>query len=148
MLRTIEQASLPKPMRCEYNQRGPCCLYSLATRLSSRRRGSIRALYVHLNQATSLFQFSRASRMFFALDQTIDDRPFTRNARRYDQREIRTPCGKRPVTTPTDHPSSTGQTASLQEERPVAPGGSRSEDSDLETSAFPCPARDPPPMAP
>src|SRR5260221_10733760 len=49
--------------------------------------------------------------MFFALDQTIDDRPFTRNARRYDQREIRTPCGKRPVTTPTDHPSSTSQTA-------------------------------------
>ncbi len=25
MLRTIEQASLPKPVRCEYNQRGLFC---------------------------------------------------------------------------------------------------------------------------
>ncbi len=30
MLRTIEQASLPKPVRGEYNKQGPFCLYSLA----------------------------------------------------------------------------------------------------------------------
>jgi hypothetical protein len=28
MLRTIEQASLPKPVKCEYNQRGLFCSYS------------------------------------------------------------------------------------------------------------------------
>jgi hypothetical protein len=66
MLRTIEQASLPKQVRCEYNQRAPYCSHSLATRLSSRRRGSIRAVSVHLNQATSLF--SHAPRTCFAMD--------------------------------------------------------------------------------
>jgi putative transposase len=33
MLHTIEQASLPKHVRCEYNQRERFCSYSLATRL-------------------------------------------------------------------------------------------------------------------
>ncbi len=37
----MEQAFLPKHGRCEYNQRGPFCSYSLATRLFSRRRGSV-----------------------------------------------------------------------------------------------------------
>ena len=28
----MEQAFLPKHVRCEYNQQGPCCSYALATR--------------------------------------------------------------------------------------------------------------------
>ncbi|SRR6266566_5275101 len=108
----------------------------------SRRRGSIRALYIHLNQATSLFQLSLAPRTFFALDQTTNGLPFTRHARRYDQRKIRTTCGKRPVTTPTDHPSSTNQAAGLPEDGPVAPGTSGQDGPNLETGDLHCPAGD------
>jgi hypothetical protein len=142
MLRTMEQASLPKQVRCEYNQRGPFCSYSLTTHLFSRRRGSICAACVHLNQTTPLFQLARALRTFFALDQTTDDLPFARHARRSDQRQIRVACGKRPVTTPTDHLASTDQTTCLSEDRSVSLGGSRQDGSVLETGALPCPARD------
>jgi hypothetical protein len=110
ILHAIEHASLPKYVRCEYNQQRPFCSFSLASCLFSRRRGSIRELCVHFDQATNLFQLSRAPRTFFALDQTIDDFPGARNACRHDQRKIRPACGKRPVTAPTDHPLSTGKT--------------------------------------
>ncbi len=54
ILSTIEQASLPKKVRYEHNQRGPCCSYSLATCLASRR-GSISTWCLHLTQAPSMF---------------------------------------------------------------------------------------------
>ena len=148
ILHAIEHASLPKHVRCEYNQQRPFCSFSLASCLFSRRRGSIRELCVHFDQATNLFQLSRAPRTFFALDQTIDDFPGDRNACRHDQRKIRPACGKRPVTAPTDHPPSTDQTPRLSEDRSVAPCGSCQDDSDLETSAFPYPTRDPSALAP
>ena len=113
----------------------------LPMHLFSRRRDSICAACVHLNQTTPLFQLSRALRTLFALDQTSDDFPCARHARRSDQRQIRVACGKRLVTTPTDHLASTNQTTCLPEDRPVAPGGSRQDGSDLETSALPCPGR-------
>ena len=105
------------------------------------RRDLICATCVHLNQATPLFQLSRALRTCFALDQTSDDFPCARHARRSDQRQIRIAGGKRLVTTPTDHLASTNQTTCLPEDRPVAPGGSRQDGSVLETSALPCPGR-------
>ena len=114
----------------------------LPTHLFSRRRGSICAACVHLNQAMPMFQFSRALRTFFALDQTSDDFPCARHARRSCQRKIRFARGKHPVTTPTDHLASTNQTTCLSEDRPVSLGGSRQDGSVLETSALPCPARD------
>ncbi len=48
-----------------------------------------------------MFQLSHAPRTVIALDQTTNDLIFTWSARRYDQRKIRTACGKRPTTTPT-----------------------------------------------
>jgi len=84
-------------------------------RLFSRRRGSIRALCLHLNQATGLFQLSRDPPPFFAVDQAIDDLTFAQNVCRCDQRKSRTACEKCPVTTPTDHSSATDQTTDLQE---------------------------------
>ncbi len=67
IVRTMEQASLPKYVKYEYYQRGPFCSYSLATCLSSRR-DSISALCLHLNQTTCIFQLSRDPSTFFALD--------------------------------------------------------------------------------
>jgi len=141
ILSTIERASLPKNVRYEYNQRGPCCCYSLATCLSSRK-DSISALCIHLNQATSIFPLTRAPRTFFAVDKTTNDLTFARNIRRYDQRKIRTACGERPVTTPTGHPSSPNQTTGLQEKGSASPGASDQDGPNLETGALPCPARD------
>jgi len=89
ILHAVEHASLPKHVRCEYHQQRPFCSFSLASCLFSRRRGSIREVCVHFDQATNLFQLSRAPRTFFALDQTIDDFPGARNACRHDQRNIR-----------------------------------------------------------
>jgi hypothetical protein len=108
----------------------------------SPRRGLIRALYVHLNEATSIFQLSRVLRTFFALDQTTDDLPFVRNACRYDQRKIRTACGKRPVTTAIDHAPSTDQATGLPEDRPVPPRAPGQDGSDLERGSLHCSARD------
>ena len=97
----------------------------LPTRLFSRRRGSICAACVHLNQAMPMFQLSRALRTFFSLDQNTDDLPFARHNRRSHQRQIRVACGKRPVTATVDHLASTDQTPCLSENRPVSLGGSR-----------------------
>ena len=141
MLRTIEQASLPKQVRCEYNQWAHTARTRLSTRLSLRRRGSIHAVTVHLNQATSLFPFSPAPRMSFALDQPINDLACARYTRRPNQREIRPACGKRAVATTADHSSSTGQTPLHPEDRPVSPGYSGQNGSNVETSDLPCPAR-------
>ncbi len=69
----------------------------------SRRRSSIRALYIHLDEATSLFPFSRIPRTCFAVDQTTSDLPSARHAQRSDQKEVRTHCRKRAPTTTTDH---------------------------------------------
>jgi len=113
----MKLTSLPKHGRCEYNQQGSFCSYSLATRLFSRRRGSIRALFLHLDQATRLFQFSCTPRMCFAADQTTGDLSFARHARRSDQRKVRTACRKRVVAATTHHPASARQTTSLQEDR-------------------------------
>jgi hypothetical protein len=96
---------------------------------------------IHFEQATNPFQLSRAPSLFFALDQTIDNFSCARRACRHDERKIRTPCGKCPVTAPTDHPASTGQTPRLSEDRSVAPGDSRQNGSDLEKNAFPRPGR-------
>jgi hypothetical protein len=136
----MEQPSLPKKVRYEYNQRGPFCSYSLATCLSSRR-DSISVWCIHLNQATSIFQLSRDPRTFFALDQTPNDLIFARNIRRSDPRKIRTACGERPVTTPTGHPSSPNQTTGLQEKGSASPGASGQDGPNLETGALSCPAR-------
>lgn len=75
----IDQVSLPKHVSCEYNQRDPFCSYSPSDAPISRRRGSIRALCIRLNQATNIFQFSRDPRTFFALDKAIDNLTFARN---------------------------------------------------------------------
>ena len=115
MLCMIDQVSLPKHVRCEYNERDPCCSYASSNAPISPRRGSMRALCLHLNEATSMFQLSRDPRTFFALDQTSDDPSCSRNAHRSDQRKIRTACGKRPVTTAIDHSPSTDQATSLPE---------------------------------
>ncbi len=61
----------------------------------SRRRGSIRALCIHLNQATNLFQLSLSPRTFFAMDQTTNGLPFARHARRYDQSKSPLFCSAR-----------------------------------------------------
>ena len=140
ILSTTEQASLLKHVRSQYNQRGPCCSYSLATCLSSRR-DAISALCIHLSQATSMFQLSRDPSTFFALDQTTNDLIFARNIRRYDPRKSRTACGERPVTTPTGHPSSPNQTTGLSEKGSASPGASGQDSPNLETGALPCPGR-------
>src|SRR2546421_10236532 len=41
ILHAIEQAFVPKHLRCEYNKQRPCYSYFLARCLFSRRRGSI-----------------------------------------------------------------------------------------------------------
>src|SRR5258708_10210262 len=110
----------------------------------SRRRGSIRALCIHLNQATSMFQLSRDPTTFFALDQAIDDLTFARNVCRCDQRKIRTACGKRTVTTTTDHSSATDQTTDIQEAGSAPLGTSGQDGPNLETSPLHCPAGDHP----
>ncbi len=107
-----------------------------------RRRGSIRAECIHLNQATRLFQLSRLPRACFALDQTTNDLSCARNTHRSDQRQTRTAGRKRPVTASTDHLTSTHQTARLPAERPASPGASGQDGSDLETDPLSCPARD------
>ena len=139
-LRTMEQGALPNHVKCEYNQRDPFCSYFLATRLICRRRGSIRAECMHLNQATRPFQLSRVSRACFALDQTTNGLSCARNTHRSDQRQTRTACRKRPVTASTDHLTSTNQTARLPAERPASPGASGQNGSDLETDPLSCPA--------
>ena len=107
MVHAIERAPLPRHVRGEYNSTKAILLIRAGKGLFSRRRGSIRALCIHLNQATNLFQLSLAPRTFFALDQTTDNLHCAWNVRRSDERKVRTACGKRPVTTPTDHPTST-----------------------------------------
>src|SRR6266700_919616 len=72
MLCMIDHVSLPKQVRCEYNERDPFCSYASSNAPISRRRGSIRALCLHLNQATSMVQLSRDPRTFFALAKAND----------------------------------------------------------------------------
>ena len=79
MLCMIDQVSLPKHVRCEYNEREPCCSYASSNAPISPRRGSMRALCLHLNEATSMFQLSRDPRTFFALDKAIDNLTFAQN---------------------------------------------------------------------
>ena len=88
------------------------------------------------------FELSPTPRACFAVDKASDDLFRTRHTRRSDQRQSRTAGGKRAVKTATDLSASTGQTPRLSEDRSVSPGGSRQDGSDLETSAFPRPARD------
>src|SRR5216684_4135063 len=140
ILCTIDQVSLPKHVRCEYNQRDPFCSYSSSNAPISRRRGSIRAWCLHLNQATSIFQLSRDPRTFFALDKAIDVLTFARNICRYDQRKIRTACGKRTVTTTTEYSPSTDQTIDIQEEGSAQFGTSDQDGPNMETGPLHCPA--------
>ncbi len=79
MLCMMDQVSLPKHGRCEYNEREPCCSYASSNAPISPRRGSIRALCLHLHQATSMFQLSRDPRTFVALDKAIDNLTFAQN---------------------------------------------------------------------
>jgi hypothetical protein len=141
MVHAIKRASLPKHVRGDYNQQRPSCWYAPARRLFSGRRGSIRAFRVHLDQATSMYQLSRAPRTFFGLDQTADDLLCAWNARRSDQKKVRTAGGKRPVTTSTDHLTSTNQTTHLPQERLVSPGAAGQDGSDLETGPLSRPGR-------
>src|SRR5215472_1296391 len=106
----------------------------------SRRRSSIRALSIHLDEATRLFPFSRVPRTCFAVDQTTSDLPSARHARRSDQKEVRTHCRKRAPTATIDHPSSTGQTTRLRKDGSVSLGAAGQGSSELETSALPCSA--------
>ncbi len=69
LLYPMEPAFLPKQVRCEYNQQGPFCSYSLATRLFSRRRGSVSVVSAHLHEATHRFPLSHTSRTCALLDQ-------------------------------------------------------------------------------
>jgi hypothetical protein len=142
ILYPMEQAFLPKKVRCVYNQQGPCCSYSLATCPFSRRRGSVSVLSAHLYEATHRFPLSHTSRTCAPLDQTPNDLSSTRYACRSCQGEIGTHCGKRALTTPTKYPPSTDQATDIPEGRSAASGGSSWIGSDLETGAFPCPARD------
>ena len=142
MVHAIERAPLPRHVRSEYNSTKAILLIRAGKGLFSRRRGSIRAFCVYLDQATSMCQLSRAPRTFFALDQTTDNLHCAWNVRRSDERKVRTACGKRPVTTPTDHPTSTMKTTRLPEERSVSPGASRQDGSNLETGPHYRPARD------
>src|SRR2546421_7831767 len=80
ILYPMKQAFLPKHVKCEYNQQGPCCSHSLETRLFSRRRGSVRVLSAHLHEATHRFPLSHASRTCAPLDQTPNDLSSTRHA--------------------------------------------------------------------
>src|SRR6266566_7792118 len=79
MVCMIDHVSLLKHVRCEYNERDLFCSYASFNAPISRRRGSIRALCLHLHQATSLFQLSRDPRTFVAVDQAIDTLTFARN---------------------------------------------------------------------
>jgi len=142
IVRSIERASLPRDVRFEYNQQGSFCSSSLTTCLFSRRRSSIGVSCVYLNQTTSRFQRTYTPKTFFAVDQATNDFTFARNMCRSVQRKIRTACRKRPVTTPTDHASSTDQTTGLPEDRPVSPGASGQDGSDLETGPLRRPAGD------
>ena len=56
--------------------------------------------------------------------------------------KIGTDRGKRTVTRASHHPPSTDQATSLPEDGPTSPGAPGQNGSDLETSAFPCPAGD------
>jgi hypothetical protein len=127
-------------LRYEYKQRGSCGSSSLTTCLSARR-GSISAWCLQLHQAPSLFQLARDPSTFFAVNQATNDLTCARNIRRYDQRNIRTACRARPVTTPTGHPSSTHQTTSPQAKGSAAPGAAGQDGPNLETGALPCPGR-------
>ena len=73
----------------------------------------------------------------FALDQPINDLACVGYARRSNQWEIRIACGKRAVATTADHSLSTGQTPWLPEDRPVSPGDSGQNGSNVETSDLP-----------
>ena len=75
----IDQVSLLKHVRCEYNERDPFCSYASSNAPISPRRGSIRAWCLHLNEATSRFQLSRDPRTFFALDQALENLTFAQN---------------------------------------------------------------------
>jgi hypothetical protein len=145
---TMEQAFLLKHVGYEYNQQSSFCVYAPTTRLFSRRRGSIRAVCIFLDQATRLFSLARVPRTYLAVDQTTDDLLCAWHTRRFDQRQCRTVGGKRVVATPTDHPATTGETTSLSEERPTSSGAPGQDGSDLETGPLSCPAGDTTALAP
>src|SRR5438445_12188665 len=67
MVCMIDHVSLPKHGRCEYNERDPFCSYASSNAPISPRGGSMRALCLHLHEATSLFQLSRDPRTFVAV---------------------------------------------------------------------------------
>ena len=75
----IDHVSLPKHGRCEYNERDPFCSYASSNAPISPRGGSMRALGLHLHEATSLFQLSRDPRTFVALGKAIDTLTFAQN---------------------------------------------------------------------
>ncbi len=79
MVCMMDHVSLPKHVRCEYNEQDPFCSYASSNAPISPRGGSIRALGLHLHEATSLFQLSRDPRTFFALGKAIDTLTFAQN---------------------------------------------------------------------
>lgn len=87
--------------------RSPFCVCALTLHPFSQRRGPICALCVFLDQAMRFFLPPCSSRTRCATDKAINDHPCTRYARRPDQRQGRTPSGKRALTTATDYPAPT-----------------------------------------
>src|SRR5258706_3387764 len=131
-----------------YNQRGSCCGSVPIKNLFSRRRGSICALCIFLDQATNLFELAGAPRTCFALAQTTNGLPCARNVRRSDPRQSRTASGKRVVASTTHYLAPTDQATCLQK---VGSASSRAPSKDgpnLETGTLPGPARDSSPLAP
>jgi hypothetical protein len=82
---TMKQTFLPKHVGYEYNQKNPFCVQAPGKRSFSRRRGSIRAACIFLDQATRLFYPACVPRRCFAADQSTDDLPCVRHTRRFDQ---------------------------------------------------------------
>jgi hypothetical protein len=142
MFYMMEQAFLPKHMGYEYNQYSLFCVYAPTTCRFSRRRGSITAVCIFLDQATRLFPLARVPRTCFVVDQTTDKLPFARHLRRSIPRQSRTAGGKRIVATSTDHLAATGETPHLSEERSASPGAIGQDSSNLETGPLSCSTAD------
>ena len=74
----LDHVSLPKHVRCEYNEREPC--YSYASSYVPFTREMVNAcLCLLLNEAPSVFQLSRVPNTFFVLDKAIYILAFVQN---------------------------------------------------------------------
>ena len=79
MLCLLDHVCLPKQGRCEYNDGDPFCSHASSNAPILPKRGSMRAVCLHLNEASSVFQLSRDPRTFFAVALAIDNLIVARN---------------------------------------------------------------------